>query len=120
VACLALAGDLLAGIQCKVDPDGIEKTIDGYRKALKLQANEPVPGVKEVMGGYAFFGAYAVIMLTAAIQMLRMRMYPLAVASCFLPCLHLANGCCCLGLPIGIWAFVILMRPDVRDAFYAP
>jgi len=37
------------------------------------------------------------------------------VASIFamLPC----NPCCLAGLPIGIWALVVLARPDVKDAF---
>jgi hypothetical protein len=37
------------------------------------------------------------------------------VASIFamLPC----NPCCLLGLPIGIWALVVLSNEDVKDAF---
>jgi len=30
-----------------------------------------------------------------------------------------ANSCCCIGLPIGIWALTILMNTDVKAAFEA-
>jgi len=27
------------------------------------------------------------------------------------------NICCLLGLPFGIWALVVIVRPEVKDAF---
>jgi hypothetical protein len=33
-----------------------------------------------------------------------------AMLPCFLPC-------CCLGLPVGIWAVMVISKPDVHAAF---
>jgi len=56
-----------------------------------------------------------VILLVAAVQMMRLRGYRLAVAGSILavpiPPLFL------VGLPVGIWALVVLRRPDVRAGF---
>ena len=30
-----------------------------------------------------------------------------------IPC----GGCCCLGLPVGIWALVTLMKPEIKSQF---
>jgi hypothetical protein len=32
-----------------------------------------------------------------------------------IPCV---SPCCLLGLPIGIWALVVLMKPEVKSAFH--
>lgn len=29
------------------------------------------------------------------------------------------NGCCCLAMPVGVWALAVLMSPDVKAAFAA-
>jgi hypothetical protein len=44
--------------------------------------------------------AYMFCLLTAVIAMV--------------PCL---TGCCITGLPFGLWALLVLIRPDVREAF---
>jgi hypothetical protein len=33
-----------------------------------------------------------------------------------IPCI---TGCCCTGIPFGIWALVVLVRQDVKDGFAA-
>jgi hypothetical protein len=33
-----------------------------------------------------------------------------------IPCI---SPCCLLGLPIGIWALVVLLKPEVKAAFTA-
>ena len=54
-----------------------------------------------------------------AVQMARMRMYPIAMAAAILqivPC----SPCWIVDTPIGVWALIILVRPEVREAFYQP
>jgi hypothetical protein len=29
------------------------------------------------------------------------------------------NSCCCIGIPVGIWALIVLLSPDVKAAFDA-
>jgi hypothetical protein len=40
-----------------------------------------------------------------------------AATAAMIPCL---SPCCPLGLPIGIWALVVLNKPEVRAAFQPP
>jgi ABC-type proline/glycine betaine transport system permease subunit len=49
--------------------------------------------------------------------MFRIRTWALAMTSAVLMMINFGNCCCLIGLPIGIWALVILLLPDVQDAF---
>jgi uncharacterized membrane protein len=53
----------------------------------------------------------------AAMQMKQLHSWPLALAGSIIamtPCISL---CCIIGLPIGIWALVVLFKPEVKEAF---
>jgi hypothetical protein len=67
--------------------------------------------------GSCFIGVVSVVTVFAAIQMLRLRMYWLAVTGSVVSMLNCAVPCCLLTLPLSIWALVLLLRADVRDAF---
>ena len=58
------------------------------------------------------------VAIVGALKMKALRSYGFAVTSAvlvMLPC-----SCCCLaGLPVGIWALVVLMSADVKAAFTA-
>ena len=60
--------------------------------------------------------ATQIFVLFGAIKMLRLQAYGLvltAVIIAMLPC-----GCCCLlGLPFGIWALVVINKPEVKSQF---
>jgi phage FluMu protein Com len=63
-------------------------------------------------GGIVLYG----VVMAGAIQMKQLQSYGLAVTAsilAMLPC----SGCCIIGLPIGIWALVVLCDPSVRAAF---
>jgi len=56
------------------------------------------------------------LMIYGAYQMKTLKSYPLAMIGsilAMLPC----SCCCIIGLPIGIWAIVVLMKPGVKMAF---
>ena len=57
-----------------------------------------------------------IFILIGAIKMKNLRSYGLAVAASILSILFHC-GCCCLGLGAGIWALVILSKPEVKAAF---
>lgn len=51
-----------------------------------------------------------------AIKMRSLQGYGLSMAAAIIsiiPC----NACCCITLPVGIWALVILMKPEVKASF---
>jgi hypothetical protein len=41
----------------------------------------------------------------------------LAVVMSIISMLPYLSGCCCVGLPVGIWALVVLFKPEVKSAF---
>jgi hypothetical protein len=63
-----------------------------------------------------FIIAWWVVVIIAAFQMKNLRGYAFAVTGsvmAMIPC----NLACLLGLPFGIWALVVLYRPNVMSAF---
>ena len=57
------------------------------------------------------------VMIAGAWKMRQQQMFGLAVVSAIIGCLPIGGCCCCLGLPVGIWALTVLYKPDVRSAF---
>lgn len=53
----------------------------------------------------------------AALQMKALRQWTLAVVASILAMIPCISPCCIIGLPIGIWALVVLMKPEVKAAF---
>lgn len=59
----------------------------------------------------------APIIIYGAIQMLKGNKYGLARTAAILAIVPLTSCCFLFGVPIGIWAFVVLSKPDVKAAF---
>ena len=52
-----------------------------------------------------------------AMQMQKLQKYNLAMAAAVVAMVPCVSPCCILGLPVGIWALVVLMKPEVKAAF---
>jgi hypothetical protein len=87
-------------------------------------------GVMESYGGAALmaqggFGAIqsviglgiSVFIYMAAKKMERLENFNWAIAGSILAMLPCFSPCCVLGLPVGIWALVVLNKPEVKGAF---
>ena len=61
------------------------------------------------MAGLVFFGAS---------KMMKLEMYGLAIAASVIAMIPCVSPCCLLGLPIGIWALVVLLNQEVKAAFH--
>ena len=59
----------------------------------------------------------APFVLYAGVQMLRGKGYSMARTASILALLPLTSCCCVLGVPVGIWALVVLKKPEVRAYF---
>jgi hypothetical protein len=59
----------------------------------------------------------SILVVYAAGQMKRLRRYQVAFAGAIVAAIPCFGPCCLLGIPFGIWALVVLNRPDVRSAF---
>jgi hypothetical protein len=55
--------------------------------------------------------------LLGGAQMLRLRGYGLAMAGVVATLVNLASCCCLVNIGLGIWALVVLLDDDVRNAF---
>ncbi len=58
-----------------------------------------------------------IIILIGSIKMKKCQSYGLAMAASIL-CILCDWGCCCLGIGAGIWAIVVLSKPEVKAAFH--
>lgn len=77
-----------------------------------------------VLNKYGFFIAFgacalvcALIILVGSLQMQKRQGFGLALVSAVLAILT-GPISCCVGVPIGIWVLMILLRDDVRSAFH--
>jgi len=70
---------------------------------------------------YVVFGAiFAVVSLVSfcgGVAMLRRQMYWLAMAGSIAAMINLTDCCCLFGLPVGMWALIILLQSDVKASF---
>jgi hypothetical protein len=65
-------------------------------------------------------GAFVIVnsvIIVGAVQMVRFQSRPFAIVASVLAIVDIASGCCCLGIPIGIWSLIVLMSDDVQRAF---
>jgi hypothetical protein len=59
----------------------------------------------------------AIPTIMAGSRMKNLRSHTLSLITAALACVPCTSGCCCLGLPIGIWAIIVLVNPNVKAAF---
>ena len=89
--------------------DDADKQIQQDRAAIQiknaLQLSIPaVFNLLAVLGGLAMrsLGSYGMSMTGAIVSII-----------------PVVTGCCCTGMPFGLWALVVLMRPEVKAGFAA-
>jgi hypothetical protein len=61
--------------------------------------------------------ALSVLILVGALRMKKLRSYGLAVTGAIVALVPCISPCCVIGLPIGIWALVVLNKPEVKSQF---
>lgn len=96
-----------------IDPDAI--------------ADQAPPDEAGKAGFYGFFVVYfagglitRLLQIAGAICMFRVRGYSLAMTAAVCALLPCDLYCCALNLPIGIWALIVLNKPEVKAAFQQP
>ena len=58
-----------------------------------------------------------VLIILGGVKMKQLRSYGLAMTATILAMIPCTSPCCVLGLPIGIWALVVLNNAEVKSAF---
>ena len=67
-------------------------------------------------GVIGFLGG--ILILIAGVKMKKLEAYGLAIAASIIAMIPCLSTCCIVGLPIGIWALVILSKPEVKASFH--
>ena len=95
---------------------GVDIGIQGFKDP---QIREMFSKMNGVMGVISDFinAAVGVLILVGASKMQSLQNYSLAVTASVLAMLPCISPCCLLGLPFGIWALVVLNRPEVKSQF---
>jgi hypothetical protein len=58
------------------------------------------------------------VILYGALKMRKLENHGMAMTSSILAMIPCVSPCCLIGLPIGIWALVVLTKPEVKNAFH--
>jgi hypothetical protein len=101
----------------------MEKTMEALPPAFarmmqaQMQMN-PEQMLQISIGMHGMAVLFSVVVLAGSLMMLRLQMYWLAMVGSLLACINYPY-CCCGGLPVGIWSLIVLLMPEVRQAFAA-
>lgn len=61
--------------------------------------------------------AVSIFVIFAALRMRRLESFGLAMAASIIAMLPFCSPCCCVGIPFGIWALVVLNKTEVKSYF---
>jgi hypothetical protein len=94
--------------------------------AASMAANQPAMpfGNMKMFSGTisVVFGAIgiatSILIFFGGLKMKKLENYGLAMAASVIAMIPCISPCCLLGLPIGIWALVVLSKPEVKSAFH--
>jgi hypothetical protein len=91
--------------------------------AMGNQRSQDVPNWVNMMSGglgivQSILGIImSVIILMGALKMKKLESYTFVMIATVIAMVPCISPCCFVGLPIGIWALVILNKPEVKGAF---
>jgi hypothetical protein len=83
------------------------------QKFLNLFGGGGLGIIQNIIGGIV-----GIVVLMGASKMQRLQNYPFVFTASILAMVPCVSPCCMLGLPFGIWALVILNKPEVKAAFH--
>jgi len=89
--------------------------------ATQSQGNEAIAQMFSGVAGSIFAGIgmlVAVVIFMGALKMKKLQSHGFAMTASVIAMLPCVSPCCVLGLPIGIWALVVLNKPEVKSAFH--
>jgi GYF domain 2 len=61
--------------------------------------------------------ALSILILVGAVKMRSLRSYEFSITAAIVAMLPCVTPCCLIGLPFGIWALVVLTKPEVKSHF---
>lgn len=61
--------------------------------------------------------ALSVVVFLGGLKMRQLQSWGLAMGGSIVAIIPCIGSCCCIGIPVGIWALVVLNKPEVKNAF---
>ena len=58
------------------------------------------------------------VILLGGLKMMKLESFGVAMTASILAMIPCLSPCCVIGLPIGIWALVVLSKPEVKSSFH--
>ncbi len=103
---------------------GIAFNLFGLSMSQQAGPSKDAAWINMLSGGLGIvFNVIAVLMsiviFIGAMKMKSLKNYNFALTATIIAMVPCVSPCCWIGLPIGIWAIVMLMKPEVKAAFQA-
>jgi hypothetical protein len=113
---LGIAGALLGLVQSLLGMGGVPPEM---LNDPNLQQLRPLLERSQSFGaiGNLFTLALSGVTLFGALKMKNLENFGLAIAASIIALIPCFGPCCCIGIPAGIWALVVLNKPEVKSAF---
>jgi hypothetical protein len=124
VAILGTLGALLGLVNLlRTNPGEVMAQAQQQNPQMNAEQAELVSKVTEYLtkGGATSYGILLVanlVVVFGAVQMLKLRSYGLAMTGTIVSLIPCLSPCCVLGIPFGIWSLIVLLRPEVKQAFH--
>lgn len=111
----------IVGLIAPNDPEEMRELFAETEGLSSDQIDAFVSGMERFGVGFnvlaMIVGALVVI---AGARMIQMRGYGLAMTASIVALIPCLSPCCCLGIPFGAWALIVLLDKDVKAAFDQP
>jgi hypothetical protein len=116
---IGFLGDIYITVVLKTNPAEVEKQFKAMNMNMAQGQQMSTADILRVtLVLHEVCAVISLMVILATTQMLRLRMYPLAILGCFLAMIDCGSYCCLIDLPLAVWCLVVLLRPEVRDAFH--
>jgi Flp pilus assembly protein protease CpaA len=60
----------------------------------------------------------AAFIIYASLKMKELEQWEICVAASILAMIPCISPCCIIGLPVGIWSLVVLLKPEIKSTFH--
>mgnify|MGYP000843977813 CR=1 FL=1 len=92
---------------------------------IRLPGQEVPPGMEGFMHFMETFGIVlgalnlisGVVLVLGGLSLMRRKSYGLAMTGAILAIVPGFSCCCLFGMPLGIWALLLLLKPEIKAAF---
>ncbi len=90
------------------DPGAMNDEMGKFIMSLAGTAGAVLGALCVVSGGLTLF---------AGVKLRNLQSYGLCMTGCILGMIPCTSPCCLIGLPVGIWALVVMSKPEVKSQF---